>query len=708
MENTPVNSPGPIAMVQLPFYWSAWRDELRTAGTSLLSFGEIMHLSPERFDQLTTSERIFVDFFPDELPRAFWDKIKPFRARMIFLPPKVLLPSVIGKRRQKPLLLSDGDISGLLPPTPQPVARDVAAPSYTPVPMPAECFDDFFDFVADVALAVPADLINAPAWVLMCSSPQVEHALYSVAHNYGIRVAFWSRAYSSPLRFLAGYDQAFNACVDKTVRERLRRVKDSHALPNFKEPGLTLDQVIRQFNFPALGLDGQFDETSRLLRLRWDWRMLPDPFTRALVASPLQATLGSMAQYLSRQQHSLVIDNLSRRVWQVLVADLLSEGSLFYAYRNLAYAFFYHPQATFQALLDLLDLAFNGRQYPCEAIKIVLYSIVSNDLKGPSVSAFLDFLRRNEAAWLTVGAGAFECEVKALLQILEGGEGIPLKPGICADLLVVRGVLRLRAGDLAAALDLFRQEISQKSISDIGWSLLLDALMEHAPQALGEFFTSAVSLLGYDLAMSFATARHAGHLVDPDSRAKRQTAFRSIDDVLRAAPDHAPWKLYVGVLAGHGAQSLAVFSSAVGSIDPQTASHVSFYFVAVQDFVRARDILSSLDISSLRPSELCRVALLSFIVGLSQKGNAALEMLCRAAPCFWRSHFLDATCDENLFLLGIFARATGEESLAVKVLSTLDFPANAHYQAAIRSMPYLPDAVLPRADLKRWILNSFA
>lgn len=254
----------------LPWYWSAWQAEFlrhleKLKNSVFLQVEELEKINAGNLEnhlsQLNEAERIFVDFFPDEISTSVsspvFEQLRPNFHKMVLLPPAVAMPTKLGAVRHKPVLLSDSAIDTLS--IADPLSTDKRLNGiYTAGTVPYKPFEAAFERQQISTINDLCEVINAPSWILFVKNPQVEQALWQLAGQYGIKTVFWEAANVSAHRLSAGYKRPTDTNEDRTLKERFRRVKNVSAVIVEKSSPETLDilKIQETMSFVKLGLVG--------------------------------------------------------------------------------------------------------------------------------------------------------------------------------------------------------------------------------------------------------------------------------------------------------------------------------------------------------------------------------------------------------------------------------------------------------------------
>ncbi len=669
----------------IPWYWSGWAfgdaDALFLTRENVLA-GEVP------LEAAREAKKIYVDFFPDELPVAKEIPLKEFYNKMFFLPPRVALPASVGKTYNKKFLLSDGPFDALTAPEIPDGPPDSIRVEYKPLPVPVPILSEMLEIARVSSAADICEVLNAPGWVLLCQSPQIEQALFYVAAQHGIKIDFWQRQYSSPLRALDGYEFPFGTCLDKSLRARVRRVMDSALSARAPALNGSFERVEEIFNFEKLGLSEPSLDGSRS---NWQGTLeltLPEPLRKSVFENQTMLSLGTAAQRLPKELP------LRGRVWKTMCVDALSRwGTQRLSLLNDLWEA--DAQLTQKCLAELLNSSF-GRSIPqiSRLAEIVFQTIMELGL-GAQATELVSFWEAQKEGWEVAGIKESQ-KMRYWAELIKGN----LEAEVDEEMELWRGVGLLRKGSSLAEEVL--EASFAKGSAPSRTCALRETLLWRSPiferlwklQKLPAEGVAAV----FDLFYIFGN--HAQY------RKGREEPLRMIGQTLKKMPlEGCQWLHWpAAVLLGQEGKIVANYQAGAGKWDAGAEVRLCDTFFAGGDLVRAREFLAKVDPKRLDLNQTLFFASLSFALGNHAQGNEALRQIRLRSESFWKLQLMSLYRYSRDARAGWLGAILGDSEMAQAALARLGGEAYRPRRMFIEALEPCQQRQVLDEELREWMM----
>lgn len=717
----------------LPWYWAQWESQLAATGYkrhphALAAFTKDTHtwafLTFEDLDRarttLTSQNKpltdlpdlldlatpgitgFFVNFFPDELLWTDWKQLYPYSKHFVFLPPLPQPLSHAGDKKSKSAFITDSPASSIYPPTPESFAKDYALHDYRPANIPAGCFHKVFDFISaqrhqDLNLA-----LLAPSWIVQSTSPHIQQALCMLAQMHGMKVSFWQKTYSSPLRHLTGEETAFDWTTDTSLRQRWMRTSQSSATVPPTPHFLQLNDVITRLSYPKLKLSNELIELEFHTPKLDAQHLLPLQLINHFQFSPTFPSLLTAAEVIP-QTTSGPSSALLSRLWRAILTRIFLAGPT-PARRHWYYAFCHHREPTLNATIDIIAFSISQRTPDYEIIKTVLQSAIYYRIPAAQINSLLELLKNSQSVWARIDAH-WEAEITGMIDILQGRP-----PSVSSlSLQCIHAIYTLQpSGGATVTLP---NDLSADSLSDFAWRFTLQGLFAAANPFFEQFIALTVNKQNLFTAFCVCNELHSFHSGDPQWRQQHSQVIQQLL-VLAERLEVPAAEVQLMKLCFRA----TVEDSSVGVISEYQTSRAHLgaaagVFLATIYFQKldASAAVSILNISGEEKLDdwLTSVAAMLFISsGNRDKGLSLLTELKNQNPCGLRFSFLSPQAPFVFFVIGALGRITGDSQLTQLALGKLTAPALADHVSALQHIPSPSEPRPLPADITQWLLLS--
>lgn len=630
--------------------------------------------------ELITADGWWVDFFPDEIDRKAWDQLRGLAHKMHFLPPLVQLSHRSSKNICNYVLITDQP-GGIKVPTPEPIATGSKPLTYHPRNIPPAFFEKSFGHLHLRQLQDLAEVVNCHGWILQFKNAQNEQAVYTMAQKHGIKVAFWDKAYSSPLRYLSGYETAFEEDHDKSLRSRLKRAYSDFTSTHYSPPAPDIHEVKKKFGFTQLGLsfecfDFTFDPNILGFTSLRPTKML-SRFQNSAVLPALPAAIQALSGSLATKG-----EQLRARTWRAFIACILSSNPI-QARRSWYYAWLKYPQATLKHTVEVLYELLEAKISTHFATKVLLQTILHYKIDLQGVKELLDFLKNTEKRWLTPGSSIWGWDIKALVGVLEGQNPQEILPAEYLDNKTIKGlwasyaVINWRKGNSETAHQAMQYEIQRQTTEDFTTTLTLRTLFETNDSGFESFLKNSWPA-GYKGHAALACLEFTSYAVaDGNWINQHRTALEKLTEYVAHAPSNDVWagitSLYLRAWLGD-LEPINDYQKKPAEYGPEAIVWLGliYFFTHQLDAVgRCLDLSKS----SLGPdTTLALSATLNHLAGRRDISWTQFDTLKSLNPAFWRSSFISERQDMIAVMMGMMGKASGNEMLTAHALARLHAP----------------------------------
>lgn len=698
----------------LNWTWSGWQEQLAKEpplnNWTVLTRQDLQtQIQQEPLDDART---IFVDFFPDELTQEAWEQIKTHARKMVFLPPLITLPAQVGAQKQKPLLWVDTPQKNL-PPVDW-IQQDKNLQGLCRLwPIPAAALAKIFDVRQAENQTDICESLNSPLWVLAVNDAQTEHALYQVARQYGIRVAYWERAYSSPMRYMAGYEHPFDTLQDKSLRARLKRVRETPPAPAQVPQKISLAQVRETLGYARLGLGAGAYPWVMRPEATLATQTLPQDFTHKLTLPQTSMVICAGIRTLGKKQNETPAQALTERLWSVLLTEIFSLPTDHAAQRwAAAYAAQPHLCASITRLL--LRQA-NGWELR-NIVFVVLFNIFTLEIFDATAKKLLQDIRELEPRWFDYPDLQPEQWIQKALMDACWESANPTAseteaPSACKDLWAYRAVTLWRQKNAEQAAQALRKAIAEKSITRLGWRIMLPHALEAGGEVFGEALTAAIAEVGAEHAVFYAMEGKWGMPADAAWGKAHAGELAQMVTALEKNPnENGHWsdrRFYLLALTQKAPEAAAKYQSEeIYRRNAHAGLLLAFSAMIAGQEKTGVEILKAIDPGALPGFGMALHATLAMRAGMAERGHGTLTALMQAEPAFWQTTPMDIRAADKWMLAGIIGRATHDAEMTKRATERLEGPLWKDKLAVVKNAP---SSLTPESlthELREWILND--
>lgn len=680
--------------------WSGWREQLaRNEGSD----GPWAFLTNRTWEckGLEEAKVVFVDFFPDELTQEKWEQVKAYRGKMVFLPPWVVVGPQKKVNSSKPVVwLATGAKN--LPAVEGVFDNDKNLRGLCPTwPIPGKAVAKVLD-IRNVTAEDIGQCLPAPAWILSVDDAQTEHALYRLARQHGIRVAYWERTYTSPLRYLTGYEHAFDVVQDKSLRERFKRAYAPGEIAPPPPTEAKLERVMERFGYRALGLaeDG-YTWSYECNQQIWQ-QGLPGAFAQKLALPQTLHTLGVGLQEVLKQAADSTSLALAGRMWQMWVTYVLSMPPDV-ARERWGVAMATQPTPTLRATLYLMEKTTQAAQW----------LVMQTALQG----AFMFEAPADARAQIADGAQAYGkrwwesndstpvmLEIKTLMEILRRKAAPQRSPSAS----IYEAVWHLRQGSVNEAAQMF--ESSAAGATPFGYRVALWNTFERPDMPFGKILKAAAGACGVDLAVVYALERRWDMAADKNWRNAHKGRLNEMAQLLKdsrpGSQGASVLELFLWMMVERAGEALEEYRAQAKTLGSSIGMILAFMALNTGQAKEAAELLKLVEHEKLSTSERATYAACQLMAGHVERGMSVLTEVMRESESFWRTTPMDAAAPQKWMLAGMIGKMTGEETIAQKAAERLNLAMWEEKRVAIANAPQnLGGAQLP-VEIKQWIAKS--
>ena len=695
----------------LPWYWQGWAAQLSALPHVCLTQQTLATLKDT---PLTPSLRIFVDFWPDELSDAQWETLQPFLGQIFFLPPLVHLPAQVSSARSKPCFIFGGDAT-VLPSVHRVDNQNGEELNLQLPPLSAKYFTSHFPQASGLNAPTLAALPSADSWIVSNVSAPDAHALYQLAQDHHIPLAFWDSPYSSPLRQLCGYRPDTRASYDASLRQRFARVRAATAPTATLTRYTQLAQVLSQLGYarwfaPAATITWALAEYQN-----FQHTTLPQEFQqaaqnkRAVIAQSCATEIILPDAQASSEEKTLA--------WKKILIGILSlrpeEALKFYGQ-----ALSLQPAETLYASQWAAHQCRKNPSGLINILNVILRSIFVQRFQHPLLPEFFTQLYQLEKYWLPTQtddqppSGAWTLVHLMNLMGAQPSRALPASATAAQrplyDLHLFQSWALLHAGQADAALTAAQKDLQDSKASAGAAVALLGEFFRLAPAQLPALMAKMQGLLSPAVIANAATRNNWNWCVNTSWRNERRALLQQFTQDMGRETEIAFRVPHIAaaLFAGDTAQALDVCKKQNATWTQQWGMTVAHFFWMAGQQQTASELLDSADPAAMHEWNLARYATLAFGLGNAVRGSAALAQMQKTSPYFWSTHLLSSHQEEKIMLAGLIAAAIGDHALRDHALKKLSQPSCADRHQRVAQAPTVCTLTDIPAELRQWIAST--
>lgn len=687
--------------LELNWTWRGWQEALENQSDGPWATLEAAALEKGVIDtqELETARVIYVDFFPDELDKQAWLRVAAYARKMVFLPPKVILPTTATNAGNKPVTWVDNEDSSL--PNAEWMQQESTVAQLCQLPkIQAQTLSRLMEVkkVADhreISLS-----LGARVWILAVDSPHVEHALCLVAHQHGIRLAHWKRAYASPLRYLAGYRHPFDAVEDKSLREKIKRVMNLQQTGDDVYLEQDLEKVQAELSYEKLRLADPVASVEPAPGINLRQQILPAIFAKKLAEPHARAVINSAAAALLKRRSESAANALGRRVWLAMMTDIFSQTEAVAA-QQWQRAFAADNEGCARATQELLKRA---QSWELKAVvQRLLWALYELQTTVPAAQRLLTDIQALQPRWFDYPRiYPTLWEMRSMLEALTGKEPCKDTPESSQLYWALR-----RAAERKEELN--GQELGAASDPALRMAMLMS--FKTSERSFQAIFDEGRKRWGAQYAAEMAMRKNWGMGTDLNWQKENQPRLEMVLQALRNDENSQHrWRegiFYLSILSGKAEAACKEFQLLPAQEKKESlAMTMAFFCLTQRQPAMARELLKNCEPQRLTTALLQFYAMLAVASNMTERGERAFTLLKQTEPHFWLSSPLDADAAHKWMAAAIVGQTAGDDIMVKKALALLkNFPEEDKYTTAAH-WPKGQTSEILSASVREWIMEA--